>query len=385
VGDGNIVWDQNLGVCWLTNANLAGDQAVRKMVKLSSTNLDGSAPVINPDGTMDYETALNWVAALNSYNGGKGWLNHNNWQLPATPYTDPTCSSVNGENFGVQCTNSALSNLYYVGLKEVYPASTGPFTFDVVWPFFGLSEGLYWTSDMGADNSGQATFSFNNGQSGANTTKYNFFHVLPISRSALGPLPTGTGVLPYSSGPATGIAVYDTTTGFSWTEDANLAAATKFGVTGTTTLKSDVNGSMVTVPLFNDNGAVYFTAIDPSAATGWIVSMNTKKYAGTDTWELPHVADLAQLYKDLGLKPGDVRLEWPFTVGPFWFLQPGFYWSCERDQNKNLNGPCDPSLSPTPPGANAVQMEFSFNFDDGFLGTDRSIKQFFVTVYYPAP
>ena len=54
---------------------------------------DGTLPVINPDGTMDYETALNWVNALNKFNGGKGWLDHNPWQLPDTIPTDTQCSS----------------------------------------------------------------------------------------------------------------------------------------------------------------------------------------------------------------------------------------------------------------------------------------------------
>jgi hypothetical protein len=30
-------------------------------------------------------------------------------------------------------------------------------------------------------------------------------------------------------------------------------------------------------------------------------------------------------------------------------------------------------------------MEFSFNFDDGFQGTDENSKMFYVTVYYPVP
>jgi hypothetical protein len=55
------VYDSNLGVCWLADGNLAGDPAVVALIKPSMTtvNADGSAPVINPDGTMDYETALN--------------------------------------------------------------------------------------------------------------------------------------------------------------------------------------------------------------------------------------------------------------------------------------------------------------------------------------
>ena len=30
-------------------------------------------------------------------------------------------------------------------------------------------------------------------------------------------------------------------------------------------------------------------------------------------------------------------------------------------------------------------MEYSFNFDNGFLGTDMFDKQFYVMVYFPAP
>jgi hypothetical protein len=30
-------------------------------------------------------------------------------------------------------------------------------------------------------------------------------------------------------------------------------------------------------------------------------------------------------------------------------------------------------------------MEWSFNFDDGFTGTDSNDKEFYVTVYFPAP
>jgi hypothetical protein len=81
VDGGVIIYDANQKLCWLGNANLAGDSEARAHVKLAPTNRDGSTPVINPDGTMNYQTALNWVSALNSYNG-EGWLNHHNWQLP---------------------------------------------------------------------------------------------------------------------------------------------------------------------------------------------------------------------------------------------------------------------------------------------------------------
>jgi hypothetical protein len=61
-----------------------------------------------------------------------------------------------------------------VGLKQVYPNSVVPFFYSLVFPFIDLQPGLYWTSDE--NTGGQVTFSFNNLQQGANTTKYNFYH-----------------------------------------------------------------------------------------------------------------------------------------------------------------------------------------------------------------
>ncbi len=392
VNHGTIVYDSNQGLCWLADANLAGHPDVRAAVPLSPLNLDGSAPVINPDGTMDWETARNWVNALNSYNNGKGWLNHNNWQLPTNPATDLTCSAFNVDNFGAQCTGSALGNLYNVGLAESFPHSVAPRFFNVVWPFFSLQPGLYWAAD--ANSGGEETFSFNTGITGANTTKYNFFHVLPMTKTVLGPLPIGSGVLPYWSGPAAGRAVYDTATGFSWTLNANLPAFDNFGVTSTTMIIADMNGKTnegtVTVPLVEKDGAVYLSApapVKPCTKGGftsgltseWIISMNGSGFAGTNDWQLPCLDDLKDLYKDLSITAGDTRLEWPFAVGPFWRLQPGFYWACVRAAKTGSNGPCDFS-QPAPGG-----LEWSFNFDDGFEGSDLPSKQLYVMVYFPAP
>jgi hypothetical protein len=381
VDGGWIVNDANLGVCWMADANLAGSPLGRLLVGLylSPTNIDGSTPEINPDGTMNYATALNWVNALNRFNGGKGWLNQHNWQLPATAPTDPTCSSQNGGNFGVSCTQAALANLYNVGLARTYPNSVVPLFLDFIWPFFSLQPGLYWTSD--SNIGGEVTFSFNTGQQGSNTTKYNYFHVLPMTHDVLGPLPADTGVRPYTSGPAAGRAVYDSNTGLSWALNANLPLFDAFGVTGSITITSTINNSSLTVPLIDPDGAVHFSAIDPANTTsGWIVSMNASAYAGTPHWMLPAVADMQQLYADVGLHAGDTRLEWPLTVGPFQQLQPGFYWACERDDGTMLNAPCDPGVHP-----GTTPMAYSFDFDDGFLGTDHLDKQFYVMVYFPAP
>ncbi len=388
-----IIYDSAQGLCWLSDANLAGDPVARARVALASVNSDGSTPAINPDGTMNYQTALNWVAALNKYNNGKGWLGHSNWQLPTTPLVDTTCTQYNNGNFGVQCTGSAMGHLYNVGLARTYPDSVVPQFLSFVSPFFNLQSALYWTATAGnGDPNGVTTFSFNTVINGSNTFKYNYFHVLPMTKSVLGRLPEGTGVLPYRRGPAAGKAVYDTNTGLSWTLDANLPAVTNFGVTSNVSITSNSNASTVTVPLVDKDGAVYFSAVDPTnsdATSSWMAAMNTSTYAGTNNWILPGLADLQQLYQDLGLRVGDRRLEWLGFVGPFWNLQPGFYWSCQRDAGTDaqaLQAPCDLGLPlPTGPATARLVLQYSFNFDDGFVGTDLPDKQFYVMVYYPAP
>jgi hypothetical protein len=370
VDDGLIVYDANNGVCWLADANLAANASARARLGAAGINLDG---------TMDYLTALNWVLAMNNFNQGQGFLGHHDWQLPDTAQKDPSCSSVNNGNFGASCTGSALGNLYYVGLARHFPDSVVPRFLSLIPPFRDLQPGLYWTSD--ANSGGEVTFSFNTGLSGANTTKYNYLHVLPMVQGPIGAPPPGSGIVPYTGdSPAAGKAVYDTITKTTWSLFANLAADYNFGVTGTTTIVPDVPTSVtVTVPLIDQDGAMLLGTAQDNG--GWIDGMNKHRYAGSANWMLPHLSDLTALYADLSLPPGDVRLEAQGNTGPFQHLQPGFYWACERDPDPNGNkAPCDPNLSP----ATNPTYAYSFNFDNGFEGTDLLGKQFYVMVYYPA-
>ena len=364
VDSGRIVYDSNQGVCWLADANLAAEPQVQALLPPGSG--------ISPNGTMDYETAKNFVNAMNHY-GPTGYLSHKNWQLPNNPLDDPTCSSINNGNFGISCTGSALANLYNIGLAVGYPGSVIPLFTNTVGPFQNLQPSLYWTSTLGNDN-GEATFSFNTQLHGSNTTTYNYFYVLPMTKGSLGTPPCCSGVLPYTSGPAAGLAVYDTTTGYSWALDANLAASNNFGVSGTTTITSSVNNMTYVVPLIDSDGAMLFSSV-----ADWIAGMHTAVYAGTKDWRLPALNDLLNLYTDLGLQAGaTTALKSTASVGPFQNLQPGFYWSCERDPGGNAQSPCDYNL--IPPG----NLPYSFDFNDGFVGTDLSSKQFYVMVYFPA-
>jgi hypothetical protein len=366
-GNGKFVYDSNQNVYWLADANLAADPQVRN--KLGVTG-------INANGTMDYPTAKKWVDALNR----QSYLGHKNWQLPVTPSNDSTCSSNNKGSFGALCTGSALGNLYNVGLARTFPDSVVPGFTNTVGPFQNLQPSLYWTTDQ--NSGGQVTFSFATGLHGANTTKYNYLHVLATTPGAIGTPPTGSGVLPYTSGPAAGKAVYDAHARRTWTLDANLARSNDFGITGTTTITSTVNGSVLTVPLIDTDGAMLLATAN--GQSGWLAAMKQSDYAGTNQWTLPSLKDLENLMSDLQLQPGDGRFVAQGRVGPFQHLQPFFYWACERDQNGSSQSPCNPKLHP-PPDQNGDPMAWSFNFDNGFEGTDQHTKQFYVMVYYPAP
>lgn len=385
--DGSVVYDSNQRVCWLANANLAGDPFFRAILGVTG---------VNPDGTMNYVTALSWVAALNNFDGGRGFLGHTNWQLPDNPLEDTTCSSHMNGSFGVSCTGNALANLYSIGLNIAYPDSVVPNFFSFVKPFRNLQPSLYWDADMASDGSGESTFSFNTGTNGANTPKYNYFNVLPMVRRAIGTPPSGTGVLPYTTGPAAGKAVYDTNTGMSWSLDANLAAQNKFGVVGEATINSNYNGSSLVVPLIETDGAMLLEAVNGAdGSSGWIAGINASNYAGSNKWELPSLKDLMALYSDMMIKVGDVRLEARGLVSQFVGLQPGFYWACQRDDvpgsgppipYPNQFFPCDPSLAPPfVQPATGIPYQYAFNFGSGFEGTDLQTKEFYVMVYFPAP
>lgn len=375
-GNGKLVYDSNLNVYWLADANLAADPQVRQRLGVSG---------INASGTMDYPTAKKWLDALNDDNHGKGYLGHNNWQLPVTPIDDSTCSSNNKGAFGATCTGSALGNLYSVGLTRTFPDSVIPGFTNTVGPFQNLQPSLYWTTDQNAG--GQVTFSFLTGLNGANTTKYNYFHVLATMKGAIGKPPAGSGVVPYTSGPAAGKAVYDVHAGRTWALDANLARSNSFGISGTTTITSTVNGKVLSVPRIDTDGAMLWATADGPGG-GWLAGMKNSNYAGTNKWTVkwtvPNLHDLEILMKDLQLQPGDTSLVAQGKVGPFQRLQAFFYWACERDKSGNSQSPCNPKLSP-PPDLNGNPMAWSFNFDNGFEGTDHLSKQFYVMVYYPAP
>jgi hypothetical protein len=361
---GKIVYDANQGVCWAADANLAGRPAMRAALAVSG---------VNPNGTMDFQTAQNWVAALNA----TGYLGHSDWQIPVTPLNDSTCDSTgtNGGSFSAGCTGSTMGNLYSLSLNLNYPASVAPgFGVPASQYFQDLKLSYYWTQAPGSG--GQEVYAFTNQVKGGVTTTFPYYYVLPMVPGPIGGAPhcpSASGVLPYTTGPAAGKAVLDCATNYTWPSDANLAALEKFGIAGDVVIVSD-QGVTLQVPAI-DHGAMLY-----NTATEWIAAMQTTGYAGSHAWELPpdHTY-LQQFASDLGLMQGDFRLQFTGNAGAFQNLQPFYYWGCQ-EQRGVTESPCS-AYAP----ADSQQMQWTFNFDDGFQGTAATSQEFFLMVYFPAP
>jgi hypothetical protein len=361
--DGETVYDPNLKVTWIADANLAGKQTF-------------GVSSINKSGSMDYATAVRWVAAMNSFDHGAGYLGHHNWQLPTAPEKDASCARTgrNGESFGFHCSGSALGSLYYgaLGLREPNTAVRMPA--NKVGSFHDFQPYLYWSGSPAADpKQGFVSFSFTSGFQGANVWR-NYLYVLALIKGKLPGTPAAAGeglqVNP------DGQTVYDPIAQVTWLADANLAAKQTFGV-------ADINpdGSM-----------------EHAAAVQWIAAMNKadggRGYLGQRNWQMPETgppdpscslkgttgfdctgsAMGVLFYKQLGLHPGESVVAVPdLKVGPFHDIQPYLYWACEAE---TATSRCQ---SQGPAGG----FEWNFSFGNGFEGTNLLGNDLYVIVYYP--
>lgn len=95
--DGKTVYDADLNITWIANANLA------------ATNTFGITG-IDSIGRMSWSTAQNWIGAMNAAN----YLGYHDWRLPFTPQVDTNCSTFFGATgVGGHCTGSEMGHLFY--------------------------------------------------------------------------------------------------------------------------------------------------------------------------------------------------------------------------------------------------------------------------------
>jgi hypothetical protein len=187
--DGKTVYDKALDITWLADANSANENTFGiSHVPNTSPKDPNYIPInVNPDGSMNYATAVAWIGAMNSFNNGKGYLGHNNWRLPMAE--DPTATYyMSGSGIGDEFQGSEMGELYYTelgataGSTILQSPTTTPGT-STVGPFVNFQPYLYWagtaTAASEGHGNGHSTFSFGNGLQGGNIDT-NEMYVIPV-------------------------------------------------------------------------------------------------------------------------------------------------------------------------------------------------------------
>lgn len=356
--DGATVYDRTRDVTWLADANLPA-------------KLPLGVKGIHPSGSMDYKTALRWVAALNAAEGGAGYLGRKDWSLPPTLPDDATCSSRNRYAFGTGCTKSLLADLYTRGLGLTYPTPAVAVAPTTVKGFSNFRPYLYWSESANANHpeneNGYTTFSFANGFQGSNVSR-NFIYAIPMIRGRV------------TGGKVAGKTVYDPAADVTWLADANLAASQTFGV----------------------RGIAPSGAMSHATALEWVAAMNRAEggrgYLGEKRWQLPPTVEadpscsvkqtfgsgckgspLGSLYYNvLGLATGEpVVKAIAAGAGPFVDLQPYLYWSCHAAADgRGCHADSDLPVR---------GFGWSFSFGNGFQGTTTYGNDLYVLVQHPGP
>ncbi len=253
---GLAVYDTDLNITWLANANLA------------ATNTFGTAGV-DANGTMSWNTVQNWITSMNAAR----YLGFSSWRLPTTLETDPSCS---GSAYG--CTGSELGHLFYTelggqSLTKISLAHNSNYAL-----FSNIQEtvycGRYWSSttysldpNVGSSQAWVMTFC-NGGQ--AHVSKLEGHYVLPVLTGDV----AASIVLPqFAFGGGWYSALYFTNTG---------STAVSFPVN----FMSDA-GTPLNVPSVGG----------PSA----VVNLDAR---GTAIIEAPNIGGLSQGYVSLSLPDG---------------------------------------------------------------------------------
>lgn len=172
---GGLIYDTDLNVTWLADANYARTSGY-------ADTLYGSGS----DGRMTWSQAEAWVASL-VYHDPVRNLDLKGWRLPTTLQPDQSCSvQSGGDSFGYHCTGSELGHLFYqeLGGKTATPIGTthnGSFSL-----FSHAPNSLYWSGTEYAPDASRAWgFMFDSGSSLAGG-KGNRMYVLPVRPGDVG-------------------------------------------------------------------------------------------------------------------------------------------------------------------------------------------------------
>ena len=129
---GQTIYDPLANVTWLANANIA---ATNRLGLPPCTTFNTPRICVAQDGAMNTNSASQFVANMNTYNGN-GYLGQTNWQLPPL---DASCMQYNCNG-----TSNPMGQLYYNQLGLTAGTSVVPTPDIAVGPFTNIQPYLYW-------------------------------------------------------------------------------------------------------------------------------------------------------------------------------------------------------------------------------------------------
>jgi hypothetical protein len=148
---GGLIYDTDLNITWLADANYAGT-------------------------TMTWANAMTWAANLSYYDSVRN-VTYDDWRLPTTLQPDPNCGSQSsGDSYGYNCTGSELGHLFYSELGGVagqYIVTTHDADYNL---FTNVQSNVYWSAtEYAPDTSIAWNFNTTNGYQLAYYKTYSFY------------------------------------------------------------------------------------------------------------------------------------------------------------------------------------------------------------------
>jgi hypothetical protein len=152
---GGLIYDDDLNLTWLANANAAAGTAFD-----DGTNTS--------DGGMSWQNAVNWAASLTTGGGTE-------WRLPFTADPDATCNGTGPR--GGNCKGSEMGHLFYVELGGDENSTIFTSGDPALVALFSDIQGTYWsgtTEDGSPDYAWDFTFTSGVQSEAFKTTNFLF-------------------------------------------------------------------------------------------------------------------------------------------------------------------------------------------------------------------
>ena len=184
-----MIYDDTLNITWLQDANLAASN----QFGITTTNSQGYGIRIDSDkkGRMTWNTANDWIAAMNTSDNGSGYKGYSDWRLWSVPSAANIC-------YGFNCSDSELGHLSYQDLGGNGGESLlGSNDVDLSL-FHNIQDGEYWSNTSYTSWSAAAwSFWTNDGRQTKNDKTSNQFYawtvragdVTGITPTAVAPVP----------------------------------------------------------------------------------------------------------------------------------------------------------------------------------------------------